>query len=133
MKKFFEILLGLRALISFIRVLGRLEKIKRQQFLAFVTFMTKLSSESLQNLISLPQPLISRKIEQLLHENHETEQMLARQGLTNEDWNALAKELKAFESPDVQIEIVKLREHILMLERKVDQQNNLKELLETRK
>jgi hypothetical protein len=133
MGKFYELFFGLRILLSFIRVLGRLEAVRRKQFLSFVTFVTKLNSENLQNLINLPQPLISRKIEQLLHENHETEYMLASQGLTNENWQVLAKKAEAFESPDLKIELAKLREHVLMLERKVDQQNNLKALLENSK
>jgi hypothetical protein len=133
MGKFYELFFGLRTLLSFIRVLARLEDVRRKQFLSFVTFITKLSSENLQNLINLPQPLISRKIEQLLHENHETEHMLARQGLTNENWQVLAKKAEVFESQDLKIELAKLREHILMLERKIDQQNNLKALLENSK
>jgi len=133
MQKIFELFSGLRALISFLRVLGQLDKTRRNIFFSWPIFLNKEIFEKIQHITCLPQALITRKIEQLLHENHDTEHMLASQGLTNENWQVVAKKAEVFESPDLKIELAKLREQILMLERKVDQQNNLKAILENSK
>ncbi|NBW83149.1 hypothetical protein EBR21_15475, partial [bacterium] len=104
-------------------ILGRMETQGRRTALAWLNFLTQ---PEVSKALSIPRELIDLKIEILLIQNHQFNELIKTNGISKDDWLAMARSASMnFENDRLKSEITAIREQIAILERKVAQQSNL--------
>ena len=133
MQKFIEFFTGLRTLLRLARIFGQLEREKRSLLISWTCLLTEEKIKKIEKFTSLPSSLIDRKIEQLLSENHRAEELFKQTGSSTQEWLSLAQGITHEDTFNYGSEVISLKEKISMLERKIEQCNNLAALLDQEK